>query len=165
MPLYITLTSSVIVSPVSCHTLRLLIDICPRTCPRAHLLFSKRPRGSTRADMFVDINLADCTTPKRFGHIFFSARAEYNPKLITTSLFICLSVPYTEALKRFDHCSNVYSLHDDEVKIFSRSSGYNTSKHQKRTTSLCACLYPTPFSIKAEVAARRRNESALLRKG
>ena len=48
-----------------------------------------RPRGSPGADMFVDINLADCTTPKRFGHIFFRARAEYNPKLITTRRSKC----------------------------------------------------------------------------
>ena len=36
--------------------------------------------------MFVDINLADCTTPKHFRHIFLPPRAEYNPKLVTTNI-------------------------------------------------------------------------------
>ena len=66
-----------------------IIDIGLWTCPRAHLPFSKCPRGSTRADMFVDINLADCNTPKHFRHIFLWARADYNPKLITTWWTVC----------------------------------------------------------------------------
>ena len=44
--------------------------------------------------MVVDINLVDCTMPKHFGHICFSVRAEYSPKLITTKYTPSISFVY-----------------------------------------------------------------------
>ena len=80
--------------------------------PSLVLYFRQFPEGyrryPARADMFVVNwnNLVDCTTPKRFGHIFFKARAEYNHKLITTSIHtlwynttICRKLPSNHSRK------------------------------------------------------------------
>ena len=54
------------------------------TCSRVHLSFSKHSKGSTSANIFVDINLTDCTKLKHLD--LFTSKDKEHSKLVTTDV-------------------------------------------------------------------------------